>query len=50
MQDIFAFELQEKTLGQLLREVAAKYPDNDAVVYVDRDFRQTWKQFDQSVD
>ena len=50
MQDIFAFELQEKTLGQLLREVAAKYPNNDAVVYVDRDFRQTWKQFDQSVD
>ena len=50
MQDIFAFELQEKTLGQLLREVATKYPDNDAVVYVDRDFRQTWKQFDQSVD
>ena len=50
MQDIFAFELQEKTLGQLLRDVAAKYPDNDAVVYVDRDFRQTWKQFDQSVD
>ena len=50
MQDIFAFELQEKTLGQLLREVATKYPDNDAVVYVDRDFRQTWKQFDQRVD
>ena len=50
MEDIFAFELQEKTLGQLLREIAAKYPDNDAIVYVDRDFRQTWKQFDESVD
>lgn len=50
MEDIFAFELQEKTLGQKLREVAAKYPDNDAVVYVDRDFRQTWQEFDQNVD
>ena len=49
-EDIFAFELQEKTLGQKLREVAAKYPDSDAVVYVDRDFRQTWREFDQGVD
>jgi Acyl-CoA synthetases (AMP-forming)/AMP-acid ligases II len=41
---------QRKPLGQQLRDVAAKYPDNDAVVYVDRDFRQTWREFDKSVD
>ena len=40
----------EKTMGQLLDEVAAKYPNNDAVVYVDRNYRQTWKEFKDSVD
>jgi fatty-acyl-CoA synthase len=38
------------TLGQLLDETIAKYPDNEAVVYVDRDFRLTWRQFGQLVD
>ena len=41
---------REVTMGQLLDETAAKYPDNDAVVYVDRNFRQTWKEFKESVD
>ena len=50
MEDIFAFQFSDKTLGQQLREIAARFPDNDAVVYVDRDFRQTWREFDQSVD
>ncbi len=44
------FVLQEKTLGQLLDETIAKNPENDAVVYVDRDYRQTWTQFGQTVD
>lgn len=44
------FVLQEKTLGQLLDETIAKNPDNDAVVYVDRDYRQTWTQFGHTVD
>lgn len=38
------------TLGQLLEETAAKYPDRDAVVYVDRDFRLTWREFNELVD
>lgn len=38
------------TLGQLLDETIAKYPDNEAIVYVDRDFRLTWRQFGQLVD
>jgi len=37
--------LREITLGQLLDETVAKYPDNDAVIYVDRDFRLTWQEF-----
>ena len=41
---------REATLGQLLDEIVAKYPDNDAVVYVDRNYRQTWKEFKEAVD
>ncbi|MEI6797196.1 MAG: AMP-binding protein, partial [Methanomassiliicoccales archaeon] len=41
---------REATLGQLLDETAAKFPDIDAVVYADRDYRQTWKEFRQQVD
>jgi len=45
-----SFELREKTLGQILDETIAAYPDNDAVVYVDRDYRQTYKEFGKVVD
>jgi len=41
---------REATLGQLLDEIASKYPDNDAMVYVDRNYRQTWKEFKNTVD
>ncbi len=44
------FELREFTLGQLLDETVRRFPDNDAVIYVDRDYRQTWKEFGQTVD
>ena len=44
------FVLMEKTLGQILDETASKYPDNDAVIYVDRDYRQTWSEFNEAVD
>ena len=42
--------LLELTLGQILDQTVAKYPDNDAIVYVDRDFRLTYRQFQQAVD
>jgi len=42
--------LREVTLGQLLDEAAEKYPDTEAVVYVDRDFRLTYRQFKELVD
>ncbi|WMW64738.1 AMP-binding protein [Nitratidesulfovibrio liaohensis] len=44
------FAVRERTLGQILDETVAKYPDNDAVVYVDRDYRQTYRQFAEVVD
>jgi len=42
--------LQELTLGQILDRTTEKYPDNPAIVYVDRDFRLTYRQFNQGVD
>ncbi|TVM16433.1 AMP-binding protein [Oceanidesulfovibrio indonesiensis] len=42
--------LREITLGQMLDEIIEKYPDNDALVYVDRDFRLTYRQFGELVD
>ena len=44
------FELRERTLGQILDETIAKYPDNEAVVYVDRDYRMTYEEFGKVVD
>ncbi len=44
------FVLREKTLGQILDDTIARIPDSDAVVYVDRDYRQTWREFGNTVD
>ncbi|AMK09710.1 MAG: AMP-binding protein [Pseudodesulfovibrio sp.] len=42
--------LREITLGRLLHETAVNNPDTEAVVYVDRDFRLTYKEFDELTD
>ncbi|MFZ7126013.1 MAG: AMP-binding protein [Desulfobacterales bacterium] len=42
--------LRSLTLGQLLDETVAAHPDNDALVYVDRDFRLTYREFAAVVD
>jgi|GEM_PF-1106998 len=42
--------LREITLGDLVDEVAERFPDNDAVVYVDRDYRLTYAQFKDLTD
>ncbi len=42
--------LREVTLGQILDEAVENYPDNDAVIYVDRDFRLTYREFGELVD
>jgi fatty-acyl-CoA synthase len=41
---------REKTLGQLLDEAVARVPNNDAIVYADRDYRLTWTEFRDQVD
>ncbi|MDR3293275.1 MAG: AMP-binding protein, partial [Clostridiales bacterium] len=39
-------ELLRKTLGQVLSETAARFPDRSAVKYTDRDYERTYGQFD----
>lgn len=43
-------ELWEITLGDLLDKMARDYPDNDCVVYTDRNFRKTYREFGHLVD
>jgi fatty-acyl-CoA synthase len=43
-------ELRSITLGQLLDAAIERFPDNDALVYVDRDFRLTYRQFGELID
>jgi fatty-acyl-CoA synthase len=40
----------EQTLGEVLRETAAKQPDHEFLVYADRDLRFTYAEFDRRVD
>ena len=40
----------QMTLGQILDDTIARYPDNEAIIYVDRDYRLTYRQFGQVVD
>jgi len=42
--------LREITLGQMLDEIIEKYPDTEAVVYVDRNYRLTYTEFGKVVD
>ncbi|WP_022656649.1 AMP-binding protein [uncultured Desulfovibrio sp.] len=44
------FELREWTLGQILDHTVARFPDREAIVYADRNYRQTWREFADVVD
>lgn len=44
------FVKRNRTLGQILDETISRFPDNDAVVYADRDYRRTWSEFGKDVD
>jgi fatty-acyl-CoA synthase len=35
----------EKTIHQVLEETTARFPHNDAVVYVDRGIRWSYREF-----
>jgi fatty-acyl-CoA synthase len=41
---------REATLGQLLDETVARCPDTEAIVYADRDYRETWREFSDTID
>ena len=41
---------QPLTLGQILDRAASAFPENEAIVYADRDFRLTYRQFGDLVD
>jgi fatty-acyl-CoA synthase len=43
-------EFFECTVGELLEEMARKYPDREAVIYSDRDLKYTYRQFNARVD
>ena len=47
---MIAKSLHAVTLGQILDRTVAAFPDNEAVVYVDRDFRLTYREFGDLVD
>lgn len=40
-------DFMEITFGKLLDSVAEKYPDREAVKYIDRPYRRTWKEFNE---
>ncbi|MBN1786346.1 MAG: AMP-binding protein [Candidatus Methanofastidiosa archaeon] len=42
--------LREITLGQMLDGIIERFPDNEAVVYVDRNYRLTYREFGDIVD
>ena len=42
--------LRELTLGQILDETVSRYPENDAVVYWNRSYRLTYREFSEKVD
>ncbi|WP_165078114.1 MULTISPECIES: AMP-binding protein [unclassified Desulfovibrio] len=50
LPDDETFEMRERTLGQILDETVARFPDNDALVYPDRGFRLSWREFGALVD
>ncbi len=43
-------DVREITIGEILDEAIAKNPDADAVVYVDRKMRLTYREFGEQVD
>ena len=44
------FFLREQTLGDLLDDIVARFPDNEAVVHADHNFSRSWAGFSADVD
>lgn len=45
-----AFQLREWTLGQILDHVVSRFPEREAMIYPERNYRQTWREFAALVD
>ncbi len=37
------------TVGDLLEDVAKRFPDRNAITYTDRDYKRSWKEFNEEV-
>ncbi|MFJ5770639.1 AMP-binding protein [Psychrobacillus sp. NPDC093180] len=42
--------LNEKTIGQIVKEAARKFPETEAYVYPEHGIRKTYKEFDEETD
>lgn len=42
--------LNEKTVGEIVKEAARKFPDTEAYVYPELGIRKTYKEFDEETD
>ncbi len=42
--------LMNITVGNLLHEMATRFPDREMIKYTDRDYRRTWREFDEETD
>ena len=42
--------LESLTIGEVLRETAGKFPNQDAVIFCSPDWRRSWAEFDHEVD
>lgn len=40
-------EFLERTIGEQIAEMARKYPDDVMINYTDRDYKRTWKEFNE---
>ncbi len=43
-------DMMNVTVGKLLEQVAEKYPDDEAVKFTDRDYRRTWREFNEEAE
>ena len=48
--DVYKRQMMNVTVGKLLEQVAEKYPDDEAVKFTDRDYRRTWKEFNEEAE
>ena len=40
-------DMMNITVSKLLEQVARQYPEDEAVKFTDRDYRRTWKEFNE---